>query len=187
MNILSSNSKLYPDGIRSFDLEPRKTCVKCSLCCWATKGRYRANARTHKIRWDINYALSKDHHFPEIFSSYLQRYDVPGPVRFNGTGDMYSQNYLSKCIQIAVMNPHIQFYCYTKSHHLSWHKALKTPNFRVIQSLGGEHDDLVDKRRPHALVFDSTVKMHAKGYHDASYSDLVALDPHIIKIGLKRR
>ena len=107
-------------------------------------------------------------------------------VRWHDTGDILNEKHLDDMVQIAKAFPEKKFYAYTKSMHLPLEKLRALPNFNVIQSFGGEHNDKIDTTKPHAKFFDSLESAHSAGYtpvwwHDwpaASGVNNLALVPH---------
>ena len=107
-------------------------------------------------------------------------------VRFHDTGDILNEKHLNDIVKIAQAFPEKKFYAYTKSLHLPLEKLRALPNFNVIQSLGGKHNDKIDLSKPHAKFFPSLEHAHAAGYtpvwwHDydaASGVNNLALVPH---------
>ena len=64
-------------------------------------------------------------------------------VRIHESGDFFSGTYLDAWIQVAMLNPDLKFYCYSKSLQLFY--LLKLPNnFYLTASKGGKWDYLID-------------------------------------------
>jgi hypothetical protein len=64
-------------------------------------------------------------------------------VRIHESGDFFSAAYLDAWLQVALLNPDLKFYCYSKSLQLFY--LLKLPiNFYLTASKGGKWDDLID-------------------------------------------
>ena len=106
--------------------------------------------------------------------------------RWHDTGDILNEKHLNDMVTIAKTFPEKKFYAYTKSMHLPLDKLRALPNFNVVQSLGGEHNDKIDTSKPHAKFFDSLEHAEGAGYspvwfHDwpaASGVTNIALVPH---------
>ena len=106
--------------------------------------------------------------------------------RWHDTGDILNEKHLDDMVSIARAFPEKKFYAYTKSMHLPLDKLRALPNFNVVQSLGGEHNDKIDTSKPHAKFFESLDHAEASGYtpvwfHDwpaASGVTNIALVPH---------
>jgi hypothetical protein len=72
-------------------------------------------------------------------------------VRVHIGGDFFSQEYFDAWMQVAATRPATRFYAYTKSipFWLNWlgrHRKLPS-NFKLVASMGGKFDHLVDKKR----------------------------------------
>lgn len=65
-------------------------------------------------------------------------------VRIHESGDFFSGAYLDAWIEVALRNPDLQFYCYSKSLQLFY--LLKLPeNFYMTASYGGKWDYMIDE------------------------------------------
>jgi hypothetical protein len=182
---LRSNSKLRKSGIYNFSLPAIQTCPMAGSCkqfCYANKGCYRF--RQSKEFHQSSLELTKSGNFIKTIDDELKRCKSIKVVRIHDSGDFYSQEYLRYWVTIAILNPNIQFYCYTKSLHLNWSGALSLANFKRIQSFGGQMDDQIDLSKPHARIFDSLDDLLNAGYTDCSQDDSIAANPETIKIGL---
>ena len=179
--MLTSNSKLKKSGIYGFGLTPGITCVGCRVNCYALKDIYSCMAKTMVAHWDRNLvaAQSADFNFDmsyEIVKTGAQY------VRIHPEGDFFSQEYFDKWCSLARSFPDVMFYAYTKALHLDFSAA--PANFKIVQSIGGEYDHLIDYNKPHARIFATTAELNAAGYAAAYDDDIVAADPSTIKIGL---
>ena len=65
-------------------------------------------------------------------------------VRIHESGDFFSGAYLDAWIEVAIRNPDLQFYCYSKSLQLFLHLNLPA-NFYFTASYGGKWDHLIDE------------------------------------------
>lgn len=87
-----------------------------------------------------------------------------GIIRIHVGGDFKTQAYFDAWLTVAVRNPNILFYAYTKSLPF-WIKRLSDipPNFILTASVGGYKDSLIEK---HSLRFARVVatKAEAKRY-----------------------
>lgn len=114
------------------NLPPVKTCTNCSTCKDSCYARFRYQYPNVQKRWDRNLAMTKQENFVELSTTEL-KYKACPIVRFHESGDFYSDSYIKKCGELAVMNPHIRFYGYTKNK-----KALvlnDIPNVNIIYSM----------------------------------------------------
>ena len=64
-------------------------------------------------------------------------------VRIHESGDFFSAAYLQAWIEVAIANPDLQFYCYSKSLGLFLDVTLPS-NFFLTASYGGKFDSLID-------------------------------------------
>lgn len=179
------NTKLKVDGIASFNLPPISTCPganKCKLWCYATQGNqwmqhgYKRRVAAYKATLNPNF---KTLMVAELISEQVKI------LRIHDSGDFYSPQYMETWFEIANSLPNIVFYAYTKQVILMqklWDK--KPKNFKLIQSLGGKFDKLIDYKKPHARIFTNIESLLDAGYADTSVSDLPAANLGIDKIGL---
>jgi hypothetical protein len=69
-------------------------------------------------------------------------------VRIHSSGDFYSEKYFLAWLNVALNNPLIVFYGYTKSlNFLVKYKSQIPPNFRFTASYGGKLDHLISKHK----------------------------------------
>jgi hypothetical protein len=154
------NTKLIHCGntyrlrVASFDLPAGYTCPMASLChsrsipqldgtsIMADYGEFRCYASStenlwknvRNVRWS-NLKLSTSDNFvarmnAEIISKGLTS------IRIHSSGDFYNHQYLMKWIEIARMNPAVEFWGYTKQ--ATFIKILNAePNIHFVYSVGG--------------------------------------------------
>lgn len=104
-------------------------------------------------------------------------------VRIHDAGDFYSDQYLSAWKMIAAEVPDVLFYAYTKEVTLVRSNATETPeNFRVLFSLGGREDHLVDREVDR---FADVFPDH-EAIIEAGFSSQVANDLHAVTMQSKR-
>jgi hypothetical protein len=65
-------------------------------------------------------------------------------VRIHESGDFFSPEYLLAWIEVAMINPDLKFYCYSKSLQLFAGLTLPS-NFYMTASYGGKFDYLIDE------------------------------------------
>ena len=107
-------------------------------------------------------------------------------VRWHDTGDILNEKHLDDMVKIAQAFPEKKFYAYTKSMHLPLEKLRAQPNFNVVQSLGGQHNDKIDENKPHAKFFNDLESASGAGYTPVWHNDWpaatgvtkIALVPH---------
>lgn len=179
----NGNTKLAKDGIWSWNLPAGHTCPGKGDCfgfCYAMTG-HQAMGRAKEIRQDNFGTAERDDFVPKMNEALKS---VGDRIRVHDSGDFYSQDYVNKWADIAKANPHKNFYAYTKALHLNLDPLHSQPNFKVIQSVGGNQDHKIDTSKPHAFIFPSHEALAAAGYANASDSDLAAMDKNNTKIGL---
>ena len=105
-------------------------------------------------------------------------------IRIHDSGDFFSQDYLNLWTSIAGANPEILFYAYTKEVAMVSTRLLPR-NFRIIYSMGGLQDHLINTETDrHADVFPTMEALLAAGYTDQSASDLLAVLLETNKVGI---
>lgn len=87
-------------------------------------------------------------------------------VRIHESGDFFSGVYLDAWIEVALRNPDLKFYCYSKSLQLFLNFKLPA-NFYMTASYGGKWDELIDQ-----------------GFFPR-YSKVVLNDDHAAELGLE--
>ena len=102
----------------------------------------------------------------------------------SGDWDSYEQA-KAEC-EVVAARPWVLVYKYTKN--IKWlarlrEEGLLPDNYRVVQSVGGYQDHLIDERYPHAKVFATHEDRIAAGYVDGTGTDIPAIEG-AIKIGL---
>lgn len=65
-------------------------------------------------------------------------------VRIHESGDFFSLGYLQAWVEVAIANPDLVFYCYSKSLNFFLHVDLPS-NFYLTASYGGRFDYLIDE------------------------------------------
>ena len=151
-----SNVKLSKDNIVSFSILPGITCVNCKVKnCFAEK-MCRIHPNVAK-KWGTNLAVTQNRSlFVTRMTDELKTLKPNTIVRIHVGGDFYSQDYLNDWLDLVQRFKGLKFYCYTKSLHLDWTRALTLSNLSVVQSEGGEYDRLIDWNRPVAKVVQKT-------------------------------
>ena len=159
------------------------TCPGASACravCFAKQGTYRFPAVKAARQANLHATMGASF-IPDTIAALRRRrsYNV---VRIHDSGDFYSQEYYDKWCEIARAFPQRIFYAYTKSLNLDlW--TSKPDNLRIVQSLGGRHDKLVDLSKPHSRIFATHAAREAAGYVDGNVSDMPAIEGET-RIGL---
>ena len=107
-------------------------------------------------------------------------------IRFHDSGDWHSYHQAkAECKAMSERRWALGFK-YTKN--IKWlarlrEEGLLPENFRVVQSVGGWQDHLIDENFPHAKVFSTHEERIAAGYEDGTETDIPAIEG-VIKIGL---
>jgi len=193
INYLSENSKMKKSGgLRTFNFgipayksrSGFKTCPlagECAKGCYATMGAY--NYPVVSNAYERRLELTKSDNFVEVIDAEIKRKKLIQRVRIHDSGDFYNKKYFEKWIEIAYLNPKIEFYAYTKM--VSMVKRYKLPvNFTIIFSFGGKQDSMIDVNRDrHSQVFSEQSELLRSNYIDASHDDNLALTENI-KVGL---
>ena len=69
-----------------------------------------------------------------------------GIIRLHSSGEFFSQDYFDAWLALAICNPDILFYAYTKSLPYWVNRISMIPdNFILTASRGGRRDDMIDK------------------------------------------
>lgn len=182
--------KVYNFGIPAFKSKTGLiTCPKAGVCmtgCYAKSGAYLFSnvAKAYEDRL----AVSQSEFFKEKMSLeinlLLKKKSVKKLViRIHDSGDFYSAEYLADWLNIMLKYPSVQFYAYTKMIELFKGRLLPN-NFKVIFSLGGKNDSLINQSTDrHSKVFESIDDLNNAGYVDVSHDDMLAIGESK-KIGL---
>lgn len=160
------------------------TCPGASACkavCYAKQGRYlMPNVSTAK---HVNLMASLNDTFTDDMINLLKHRPSYNVVRIHDAGDFYNQDYYNKWCRIAeAFTGDIIFYAYTKALHLDLFTN-KPGNLKIIQSLGGKYDSLVDLSKPHSRIFSTHEARASAGYVDGNINDIPAIEG-ITNIGL---
>lgn len=174
---LNQNTKLKKENIFKFSLPVLKTCPKAQGCkqfCYGLQGHYVTFKESIDKAHNKNLEFTKSKLFCHSMVSEIHKRKIK-TIRLHDTGDFYSQEYLKRWALIASFCDDTFFYAYTKSLHLNFDNFLSLPNTKIIQSFGGKLDKLIDKRKPHCIVFNSKDHLLYDNYVDCSNSDLLAV------------
>ena len=148
-----------------------ETCFRC----FAATNEARATT-VRNARWR-NFELLKQAKSVQAMANLIQRSLPFGvqKVRIHVSGDFFSETYFLAWLNVALNNPMIVFYGYTKRCGLLVKYAKKIPaNFRLTVSKGGKEDSLIVKHNlKYAEVVFSTEDARRKGLeidHDDSHA-----------------
>jgi hypothetical protein len=170
-----------------YSFEGGNTCPAANACrgvCYAKQGRYlMANVRDARMHnFNLFQSRGKLGFIGDAIADLtrlVKRYNV---VRLHDSGDFFSQDYLDAWKAIACAFPNTIFYAYTKSLHLDIGTD-KPANLRIVQSLGGKYDAMINLNLSHSRIFSTDDDRIAAGYVDGNVSDIPAIEGEI-KIGL---
>lgn len=127
----------------------------CRVRCFSVSQEC-AYPNVRKIRWD-NYEMLEEAGTTEKMGKLIQRSLPAGifSVRPGVAGDFYKESYFLAWLNVALNNPNIVFYGYTKATpFLVKYKNHIPDNFRFVASKGGTCDNLISK---HHLKFAEIV------------------------------
>lgn len=106
-------NKKFGYNVAILNLPPILTCPNCATCAGTCYANFRYGNPSVKNKWDWNWEMTKQDNFVELATNELRFLGVP-IVRFHESGDFYSDEYIDKCLELAIANPQIKFYGYTK-------------------------------------------------------------------------
>lgn len=151
----------------------------CQFRCFAASQEC-TYPNVRRQRWH-NFELLKDQKTVEGMGNLIQS-SLPHNIEFvriHVSGDYFSESYFLAWLNVALNNPGMTFYGYTKAlpHVVKYRKHIPS-NFRLTASKGGTHDHLIKQYKlKSAEVVYSVEEAHDKGLridHDdglAMYGD----------------
>lgn len=117
----------------------------CQFRCFAASQEC-TYPNVRKARWH-NFNILKEAKSTEQMARVIQS-SLPDTnlVRIHISGDYYNENYFLAWLNVALNNPGITFYGYTKAlpHIVKYRKYIPF-NFRLVASKGGTHNHLIKK------------------------------------------
>jgi len=150
----------YPFPVYEFNLPSGWSCPfanECKVCVDRITGKF--NRIGNKFRC---YASSSER-FPNVRKARWHNFDlvkkgikieIPKDathIRIHGSGDFFTQWYFDEWLEIAIKNPKVRFWAFTKSVQFWVNRLDKIPTNLILQaSKGGFQDDLIEK---HDLKF----------------------------------
>ena len=191
MNLLTQNSKLKETskklGLKIFNFSipayksksGKVVCPFAESCvkyCYAQKGNYK---RFPKVAegMEERFLISKSLNFVALMDIEINKKKADA-VRIHDSGDFYNNEYIEKWVNIAMLNPNVNFYAYTKSIPLFKGRNLPK-NMDVIFSFGSKKDELIDVNNDrHARIFNNETELLKQGYINASKIDYYATKFH---------
>lgn len=169
--------------IVTFSLPAVVTCPgadKCLKSGYCHAGNY--NFKSNKDKQSRNYLASLSLSFVDMINAELsEKWTFTQYVRIHPTGDFYDMNYFKKWVQIAIDNPNVTFYAYTKSIDIVKGYADKyglPANMVITYSYGSKYDDMIDPTTDyHAVVIGPNDEIPT-GYVDGSVDDVLMCKGH---------
>lgn len=203
--LLTSNANLAPHGIKNWtipawagrlpDGRTYNTCPSAGICakgrrCYALKGAYiwRPTLLAHQQR--LAYTLDDLPGWTAQMIAEIGRLrprkditcevckDIPIKIRIHDAGDFYSDAYTLAWLAIAAACPGVLFYAYTKEVERAKRliEPAGLPNFKIVYSLGGTQDGLVDRDVDrYCDVFPDSGSLERAGFFDQEACDLLAV------------
>lgn len=166
----------------------RVTCPyagDCAEVCYAGQSTF---YMPHvKAMYERNLAAVLKHR-RSLADRLLEDLDDIGPlvplthVRLHDSGDFFARWYFDAWMEVARQRPDLTIYGYTKSIPFLGFDAMPD-NVRLVQSLGGKRDELVDMSRPHSRIFASGIDRREAGYANGNLDDMLVITG-TVKIGL---
>lgn len=128
----NGNNTKIGNNVSIINLPPIKTCTNCATCAKSCYANWRYSFPNVKRKWDNNFEQTKSEHFVEKATNEL-KYKCTPIVRYHESGDFYSEEYIEKSKELAIANPQISFYGYTKNK--SALRLNEVENINIIYSL----------------------------------------------------
>jgi hypothetical protein len=194
IKVLANWLGLSKSQVVSFDLPAGFSCPKADICkgfankltgkltrvgkipCYAVKQEnYLPSVR--KFRWgNFTQLLAVKNDFHEmvklINNSISDKILI---VRVHSSGDYFCDNYFHAWLNVAMINPYVKFFGYTKV--LKYATSKLPDNFKLVYSYGSKDDeeyDTLEVKPPTCFINDGTVsynvptvcETHGKGFED---------------------
>ena len=162
----------------TFSLPAVFTCPGADACLkggYCNRGRY---TTPDKVKtYGENYTQSLKDSFVDDVTNELRTelWDVQY-VRIHPIGDFYSMDYFKKWVSIAIKNPNVGFYAYTKSVNIvkAYLADNKLPdNMTISYSYGGKFDSLIDPDNDYITIVVDPKKPIPTGFVDCGDDDLM--------------
>ena len=158
----------------------------CARICYALKNNYLWDNTIKAQEWRLELTFKPT--FVEMMDAAvkLEKYKLQGRktlvVRIHSSGDFGYKGedrpeYFDKWVRIARMNYDVIFYAYTKCVKMVKDYLTKytiPENLRIIYSLGGKQDDLIEESDPQAKIILKGEEI-PEGWENAQGNDMVAL------------
>ncbi len=152
----------YEDKVYEFNLPAGHTCPQASEClmkadretgkmihgknqvfrCYAAMTERFPAVRD--ARWSNLEAIRASKNIVNLISAAMPK--KADRIRIHGSGDFFKQSYFDAWLQIAMLNPDILFWAFTKSVQFWINRLNEIPDNLILQaSRGGKQDKLIDQ------------------------------------------
>jgi hypothetical protein len=149
------NKKYYSGVVYEWNLPTGITCpfaLECKVSVDRITGKFNIKKGQYKC-----YAASPER-FPAVREHRWKNFEfvknggipiIPNKckaIRIHASGDFFNQSYFDMWIELAKINPNIEFWAYTKSIQYWVNRLDDIPiNFILTASYGGRQDELIEK------------------------------------------
>ena len=164
----------------------RVTCPfagDCAAVCYAGQSTFYMPHVKAKYERNLDAVMRHRRRFVElVLEDLVELGRSVTHVRLHDSGDFFARWYYDGWMEVARRRPELTLYGYTKSVPFLDFDSMPS-NVRLVQSLGGKRDELVDLQRPHSRIFARGLDRRAAGYANGNLDDLPVLTG-VVKIGL---
>ena len=196
--LTSGNSDLRSTGIYTWSIpaysvkltsgKTFQTCPMAGACaslCYARSGTYQfSNVKAAHVANLERVLDDRDRWQRDMIAELRHPRYRRRNVRIHDSGDFFDEDYFTRWLYIVAVTPRTFFYAYTKQVALIKRHRLPD-NLRVIFSLGGKEDHLVDRDVDrHSDVFPNHEVLVAAGYTDQEDDDLLAAVMENNRVGI---
>lgn len=154
----------------------------CAQVCYAGQSTFYMPHVKAKYERNLKAVMAHRSKLHERLLEDLQELGRITHVRIHDSGDFFSRWYFEAWMDVARAREDLTIYGYTKSIPFLNFDTMP-PNVRLVQSLGGRRDELVDMGRPHSRIFARGIDRREAGYANGNLDDLPVLTGEV-KIGL---
>ena len=177
MHVTFSGPKAYySDKVFEFNLPAGHSCPQASACL--LKADRITGKMTHGKHQIFRCYAAMNEGFPAVRDARWSNFDlvrksknivglisssIPKKVtriRIHGSGDFFKQSYFDAWVQIAISNPHILFWTFTKSVQFWVNRLNEIPGNLILQaSRGGKQDHLIDEYNLKSATVYKTIRL----------------------------
>ena len=149
------NKKYYSGVVHEWNLPTGSTCpfaLECKVTVDKDSGKFDIHRGQYKC-----YAASSER-FPAVREHRHKNFDlVKGggipvipkdckSIRIHSSGDFFNQKYFDMWVQLAIDNPEVEMWAYTKSLQYWVNRITDIPkNLILTASYGGRQDELIER------------------------------------------